>query len=192
MPNFEGKTGSYSSFYSEFDMETMGYIFMWTYEKYIIDVDMGVFTDKFMQSHLRYIMEEGSNSRINALSSEEILDLFIEVDLNNKSEKLIIKKDQYFADGELQWIGMAYAYLHYRSDIRSRDLNLIMPFRFMRAAYITGHQLFFNEFYERCEWMINEFKKLNSINYEKETFNKFKPRKIPDKIQRLIDECDTD
>lgn len=80
MPNFEGKTGSYSSFYSEFDMETMGYIFMWTYEKYIIDVDMEVFTDKFMQSHLRYIMEEGSNSRINALSSEEILDLFIEVE----------------------------------------------------------------------------------------------------------------
>lgn len=149
------------------DFSVMGFFFERVKEAYCKDIDIEWFVGYFMDSLFRYCQEEGEY-RLNNMDSAEMFSHFM------LHEKPVLKyggpKFKSFSHYELYWIGQAYAYLHYKGDIRSRDLVRLMPFQFMREAYITGHQLEFSGFYDRCKWMIEDYKKQNSIDYNKEDF----------------------
>lgn len=175
------KTCCYGEFYLSPDMDVMGYLFERTKSRYCKDINIEWFISYYMNSLLRYRQEEGF-PKLNNMDSEDLFNYILE-----KEPVQIVKGGpdiDEFHYGELIWIGMAYAYLHYHGDIRSRDLLKFMPFEFMRNAYITGHQLSFGGFFERCEWMIKGYKDQNNIDYTKEDYDStdFKNRKFNRKL----------
>lgn len=179
------KTCCYTRINMISDMDTVGFLFERVKDRYCKKIDIEWFVEYYMSSLLRYNQEEGQ-IKLNNIGSQEVYELLMEKEpIKVKTGGIKLSRLRHY---ELMWIGNAYAYLHYHGDIRSRDLVKLMPFRFMRNAYITGHQLSFAGFFERCAWMITSYKELNKIDYTKETYEDCKERVIPEKIADILKE----
>lgn len=142
----KSKTHCYDKFFLRKDMENMGYLFeycnKYCKELFNVDIDELKFLNAFMKSKCRYTMETG-HERLLSQAAVDTVEMFIKVDCDGDAKQFErTSNSQYdFCYHQLYWVGMMYAYMHYRADMLSKDLIKLFPLDLMLEHYYLGHEM---------------------------------------------------
>lgn len=111
----------------------------WSQHLYGVQLDIYKFVDKFMHSHCVYCLDVG-HPYLHGANSIDTFKSFIEIDCKGDIQQ--------FSGGihgcayrEFYWIGMMYAFIHYKTRIISSQIYDKLPIETMRQMYDCGHQL---------------------------------------------------
>ena len=138
----------YDEYWLSKDMENMGYIFEYCdeYCKEILEdkgfiLDKEKFIESFMKSDCRALMEIGHPTLLSQAAYDTVKN-FIEIDNDNDIETFRLReKTANYKHMQLYWAGWMYAYIHFRSRVRSKIIIEKLPLREILIDYKAGHEM---------------------------------------------------
>lgn len=146
----------YDEFWLSKDMENMGYFFEYCdeYCKEILEdkgfiLDKEKFIESFMKSDCRALMEIGHPTLLSQAAYDTVKN-FIEIDNDNDIETFRLReKTANYKHMQLYWAGWMYAYIHFRSRVRSKIIIEKLPLREILIDYKAGHEMSKETYYRK-------------------------------------------
>lgn len=140
------KKNSYDKWWLSSDMENMAYIFeycdKYCREIYGVEIDKQKFLNQFMVSNIRFEMETGHPMLLSE-SARDTVERFVDADNHGNIKQFIGdgRSEYSYCKDQLYWVGMTYAYIHFKFDILSRELIKNLPLKQMLQDYYLGHEM---------------------------------------------------
>lgn len=151
------KTCYEEDLYLSEDMRALSYLLEFCDEfakkRYGVVINKELFVNKFMVSKTREGMDIGWPKYFGQSAGDTFQD-FVDHELGSIEELVNgINDSDSFTYYELHWIGMMYAYIHYKTRLLSVDIFRKLPLSFMREFYITGHEMGNKAAFRKIEYM---------------------------------------
>ena len=153
----------YDEFWLDKDMENMGYLFEYCEaycreilgdEQFLLDKEL--FIESFMKSDCRALMEIGHPTLLSQAAYDTAKD-FIEVDNENEMAAFRLRgKQQEYARYQLYWAGWMYAYIHFQSKERSKNIIEKLPLHEILTDYKIGHEMSKEAYYSKIAYLFEK------------------------------------
>ncbi len=153
----------YDEFWLGKDMENMGYLFEYC-EEYCREIledgqfhlDKEMFIESFMKSDCRALMEIGHPTLLSQAAYDTARD-FIEVDNNKEMTGFrLTGKPRDYARNQLYWVGWMYAYIHFESKKRSKEIIEKLPLHEILTDYKIGHEMSKEAYYSKIAYLFEK------------------------------------
>ena len=131
-----------------YDMQQMRNLYYYVEECTVLDIQH--FSDVFMRSGIRQEMDGWHVHYSNEPAHEIVRDLMM---LENP---ILVPKKDYYGCQITSWIGMAYAYFRYYTQLPSSSIVELLDFETMLRYFSIGHEMSFEAWANRVIREINE------------------------------------